>query len=200
MNKKAVRQASIISFCIATIIAACSSVFGYVNVFLLLNFDGGKWIDFAFTYITYLGDGWMWAIALVAALIYKKRYWLLIVFSAAISTIIAQSFKLFFFSNQPRPNNLIQDKNSFHTIKDVYLNDVGSFPSGHTTTAFCLYLIACALIPKKWVVPLGFLLTSIIAYSRVYQAQHFPIDIAGGIIAAITAIYISIYLTDKCIK
>ena len=200
MNKKVVRQASIISFFTATTIAVCSGIFGYVNVFLLLNFDGGKWIDIAFTYLTYLGDGWIWAIALATTLVYKKRYWLLIVFSAAISTIIAQSFKLFIFNNQPRPNNLIQDKNSFHAIKGVYLNDVGSFPSGHTTTAFCLYFIACALIPKKWILPVGFVLTSIIAYSRVYQAQHFPIDIAGGIIAAITAVYISIYLTDKCTK
>jgi membrane-associated phospholipid phosphatase len=200
MNTTVVQKAYTISFFLAVLIAICSGWFGYVQVFLALNFNGGKWLDVAFTYITYLGDGWMWAVALLSVLLYNKRYWVLIVITAAISTLIAQSFKLFIFNNQPRPNKVIVDKSSFHVIDGVYLNDVGSFPSGHTTTAFCLYFLACILIPKKWIVPLGFVITVIVAYSRVYQAQHFPIDVAGGIIAAIISVYASLYFTKKILK
>ena len=200
MNTTAVQKAYTISFCLAVLIAICSGWFGYVNVFLALNFDGGKWLDVAFTYITYLGDGWIWAVALISVLLYNKRFWVLMVITAAVSTIIAQSFKLFIFNNQPRPNKVIVDKLSFHTIEGVYLNEVGSFPSGHTTTAFCIYFLACILIPKKWIVPMGFIITTIVAYSRVYQAQHFPIDVAGGIVAAIISVYVSMYLTQKILK
>lgn len=200
MNTTAVQKAYTTSFCLAVLIAICSGWFGYVQVFLALNFNGGKWLDVAFTYITFLGDGWMWAVALLCVLLYNKRYWVLMVITAAVSTIIAQSFKLFIFNYQPRPNKVIVDKLSFHTIEGVYLNDVGSFPSGHTTTAFCIYFLACILIPKKWIVPMGFIITTIVAYSRVYQAQHFPIDVAGGIVAAIISVYVSMYLTKKILK
>lgn len=200
INKMALKQAYFISFFVALILALCSLVFGYTQVFIALNFNGGKIVDIFFTYITYFGDGWIWLLVAAVAIIQSKKNILLVVSTAAISTIIAQTCKLLVFNNQPRPVRVILDKTLYHTIDGVYLNEVGSFPSGHTTSAFCIYFLACILFPKKSVVYAGFIITLIVAYSRVYQAQHFPIDVAGGIIAAICSVYIALLINKRVIK
>jgi membrane-associated phospholipid phosphatase len=67
-----------------------------------------------------------------------------------------------------------------------------SFPSGHTATAFCIYLILCLLMKKKWWVFIGFIIAALIGYSRIYLAQHFPVDVGGGIIIAIISVAVSL--------
>jgi membrane-associated phospholipid phosphatase len=84
-----------------------------------------------------------------------------------------------------------------HTIAGVEMHYGGSFPSGHTTQAFTMYFLLCILVEKKYIVYLGLLLSLIVGYSRVYQAQHFPIDVAGGIGVAIFTAFVSIWVQNK---
>lgn len=37
-------------------------------------------------------------------------------------------------------------------------------------------------------------------YSRIYLAQHFPLDVAGGIMVAIITVLTSIYINNKIKK
>jgi membrane-associated phospholipid phosphatase len=37
----------------------------------------------------------------------------------------------------------------------------------------------------------------LVGYSRVYQAQHFPLDVAGGILVAIITVWISLWIQLK---
>ena len=63
-----------------------------------------------------------------------------------------------------------------------------SFPSGHTATAFTIFLVSVYLFPKKEVLFLGAIYAIACGYSRVYLAQHFPLDVAGGIMVAILTV------------
>lgn len=60
-----------------------------------------------------------------------------------------------------------------------------SFPSGHATVAFALASVVSAR-SDGWIIPTAsYTLASLVAYSRVNDAQHFPADVvAGGLIGA----------------
>ena len=81
-----------------------------------------------------------------------------------------------------------------HTVKGVEMHLWNSFPSGHTATAFTLFLLTTYLFPKKTVLAIGALYAIACGYSRVYLGQHFPLDVAGGITVAIITILLSIYI------
>jgi undecaprenyl-diphosphatase len=54
----------------------------------------------------------------------------------------------------------------------------GSFPSGHTSTAFACATVL-AWLDRRLAVP-AFVLATAIAVSRVYVGVHWPLDILGG--------------------
>ena len=62
-----------------------------------------------------------------------------------------------------------------------------AFMSGHTLSAFIFAFIICIYHPK-WSAP-ALLFSSLMAFSRLYFAFHYPTDVIAGIItAAITAV------------
>lgn len=191
-------KANTISFFTAIIITGFSIIIGKNDLFLLLNKDLGNTGDFFFKYATYIGDGVVWAIFAIIIL-WKNRIKLPLTFAAIIiSTLIAHYIKGHLLPINYRPVEALPDyKNLIHRIAGVEINYGGSFPSGHTTQAFTMYFLLCILVNKKWIVIVGYLLALLVGYSRVYQAQHFPIDIAGGIFVAMFTACICLWLQVK---
>jgi undecaprenyl-diphosphatase len=137
--------------------------------------------------VTYLGNGWV-------------VYWLVLVYIYYYNRLkFKESFLLLFLTqlvpgifdiiikrgvNRPRPvvalHNLIK-------AGEVHINLLGrhltehAFPSGHTVTAFSLSVALSYMFPERK--KLFYILAFIVAFSRVYDGEHYPLDvIAGGIL------------------
>ena len=108
------------------------------------------------------------------------------------STLFTHLFKDLLMPGEPRPLKGVPDFNLVHTVPGVEVHAIGSFPSGHTTTAFTVFLIGSLVIQKKWLIPVGFIYALLVGYSRIYLAQHFPTDVAGGMIAALITLFCSL--------
>lgn len=186
------KKAATITAAAAIIIFATVFSLGKINLFFFLNNDLGKPADFFFKYWTYMGDGLMFIPVLILFVLYRKKFIPLLITAFIVSTIITHLFKDLIIPNEPRPTKAITDLAQIHTVSGVELHTLGSFPSGHTTTAFTIFLIGCLMIDKKWFLFLGFIYALLVGYSRIYLAQHFPTDVAGGMIAAILTLFCSI--------
>lgn len=188
-------KANIISFFTAIIIIGFSVIVGKNNLFFLLNNDLGKQGDMFFEYATYLGDGVVWAIFAIAVIFLNWKKLPLVLIAIIISTLIAHYIKGHLLKINYRPVDELSDQlNMVHLVKGVTINYGGSFPSGHSTQVFTMYLLACLLWNKNWLLWVGLLYALLVGYSRVYLAQHFPIDVAGGIGVAIISSWIALWI------
>jgi len=60
-----------------------------------------------------------------------------------------------------------------------------SFPSGHTSSAFCTATSLSLLFPKWYVTVPSYLYAASVGYARMYQGVHYPSDvIAGALVGA----------------
>lgn len=84
---------------------------------------------------------------------------------------------------------LYAEKRPFATHKVhlllAHANDQ-SFPSDHATAAFGIAFAVTVFLSWRWGVLL-FLAALLIGFARVYDGIHYPVDIAGGFLAALIA-------------
>jgi len=193
LNTRAFYIGSLICLPVATFLFWLTYDRGMQNAFLLLNGDGGYAADQFFRFFTFFGDAILW-IPMLAYIIWKKRklYLGLAIAGFTIVTILVQVCKYFIVPDEPRPTTFITDGSYIHLVKGVDVHSISSFPSGHTATAFTFFLMICLMTKKSWWLPLGFIIACLVGYSRIYLAQHFPLDVAAGIIVAIVSVAASI--------
>lgn len=194
---KNLQTAVLITLLLSAALFGFSAWYGKGNAFLLLNTDLGPFADQLFRYGTYTGDGIIWVPVTLLILIFRRNYRILAFACIIISTLIAQLSKNVFFKGLPRPSLAFTDSSLFHSVAGVDLHTMNSFPSGHTTTAFTIFLMACFFIDKKWILSVGLLFALVAAYSRVYLAQHFPVDLAGGMLSATITIICAVAMQNK---
>ena len=199
LNYSNLNTATIATAIAATILLAASFLFNKESFFLLLNQDQGKFADFFFSAVTRFGEVLPWVVALALILILKRDFIWLLIACFIISTLFVQGLKNV-LPEQPRPTKAITNNYQIHTVPGVELHNVHSFPSGHTATAFVVFFIACLAISRKWIIAVGFVYASLVGFSRIYLAEHFPRDIAGGMLIAIATIYLGLWICKKRIK
>lgn len=191
--------ASIISIVSAIVLFAINSVLGTIPFFLLVNHDFGTTADAVLTFITHFAEEAQWIIAAFVVLLFRRHFFPLLLAAFAISTLLAQGIKNV-LPEQARPSKAITDASLYHSVKGMVLHTVNSFPSGHTTAAFTLFLIVCLLIHKKWIIPVGFAYALAVGYSRVYLAQHFLKDVAGGMLVAVISVCFAVVIQQLIVN
>jgi undecaprenyl-diphosphatase len=71
-----------------------------------------------------------------------------------------------------------------HHVHELIAHAPGqSFPSDHATAAFGVAFAIAVFVSRPWGVVLAFLAVGI-GFARVYDGIHYPLDIAGGLLAA----------------
>ena len=189
-----------ITLLIAFTLFLLSYIFGRDGLFLYFNANLGPFADTFFSYFTHLADGWILIPYLIIIVgIYKKDL-LFLVINIIFSTLLTQIPKQLIWPSINRPIASGIDLSKIHTVAGVEVHSFNSFPSGHTATAFTLFLVTIYIFPNKKVLLAGFMYALICGYSRIYLGQHFPLDIAGGIIAALLSVALSIQIRKKLFK
>lgn len=166
---------------------------------VLLSWFFRFWTNFAsapsLSFVAFVIPIWMfsrhqWPEPFAPTLLNNTEHWLIPAFcyfgSMGLSYILKRVFK------RLRP---VRDKGAFgHGLRD------GSFPSGHSLTAFCFWM---AMIVSVWMqtqsvfVTLAFAVVSVsivalTGLSRIYMAVHWPSDVAGGYV--IGAVWTFVFL------
>jgi membrane-associated phospholipid phosphatase len=186
------------------LIAGVSSCFltSKLMSFTSLNFYHSTWLDHFFSYYTMMGDGTMCILLIIALFIFKRKKLALILLVAYLSSgIFVQIVKRII--NNPRPC-LYFDQISFkysYFVNGIHKMHSGSFPSGHTTSAFAMTIVLALYFKQKWISLLFLLLAVLAGYSRIYLAQHFLEDVmAGALIGTIFGLvsyYLILLQTDR---
>lgn len=146
-------------------------------------------LDNLFRMITNLGDGLIFIPVIIIALFIRYEYAIMGVIISLCHGLLVSLFKHVLFPNLMRPKNVI-DNDLLHFVPGVDVHSAHSFPSGHTTTAFCAALFI-ALISRNNTAGFVVLLAALlVGYSRIYLLQHFLIDVAAGAVMGCFITYV----------
>jgi len=155
-------------------------------------------LDLFFKNITNLGDGICLAILTIGLLYYNYYYAVITVFSIIIQSMLVSLFKQWIFSGVLRPLSFFPEGTILNYVDGVEVLKINSFPSGHTATAFSLFLLLMLFTGQKrpWFAGLAFALAFCVGFSRVYLLQHFVVDVWFGAFFGVSSVLVAIWMSD----
>lgn len=158
---------------------------GKEQVSLNVNqYVGNPILNNFFYYITYLGDGRLVAFILAFILLYNVRLGVSATLSFLSSTLLANLLKYTVFDDVNRPYFFYQyypdPAQTIRYVDGVDLHIHNSFPSGHSTQVFAIFLCLVFASNKQSWKFLWLSLAVLASFSRVYLSQHWLTDITAG--------------------
>lgn len=148
--------------------------------------------------VTALGGSVFCICVLLTGTLFSYRYMV----SGIVSILIAMGITtlLKYAIEMPRPSVELAQAGllgGMDLVEGYSLRETLSFPSGHTTAAFCLFTTLALFARRNWVKVVLFLIAFGVAYSRIYLMQHFLSDVlAGSVIGTATAVAVYAYVRD----
>lgn len=196
---------SLFPFIIVSIVFICNALILIAfteqgELHLLANSFVGGAQDTFFKYYTHIGDGITVPILIVAACVIRRKNivpnLVLGVSTFAISGLLAQFFKRVVFSDHMRPSVVLEGQ--LNIIQGVDLHAGHSFPSGHSTVSFAMFIfIAFLFRENKLAQVIAAILAVLAAYSRVHISQHFIEDITAGAILGMCTFFLVQWILNK---
>lgn len=165
------------------------TVYSKPDIHIWLNGHNSGFLDQIFRHVTFLGDGLFVICIAVLMLFYSLRSSVFLMTAYLSTGLVVQIFKRIVFADYPRPVKYFHDSVQLHLVDGVRMMNGHSFPSGHSASAFALFLCLAIFSRNRFVKVICFILACTVAYSRVYLSQHFLVDIlAGSLIGVIGTI------------
>lgn len=144
-----------------------------------INGHHNSLLDKFFFVFTYLGDGLVFLPPLIALLFVRYRFALIAACAWVAHGVISHILKRWVFGDFPRPGAVL-DHTLLYFVPGVQVHDHFSFPSGHTTTIFCLAMLLSLVSGSRLFSLTMLVIALLVGYSRIYLLQHFLMDVAGG--------------------
>lgn len=185
-------------FILLFIFCSLTVLYGNSAVFHIVNNAHSPFTDFLFVSFSDLGDGLL-AFMLVFILLWIsfREALTLLVITLIIITLIAV-FKRYLFIDFHRPLFYFGEQ-MIRIVPGYNPPKLHTFPSGHTATAFSVYLYLSFLARNNSLKFSLFLVAALIGYSRIYLAAHFPADVIGGSVLA-TLVTVVVYVLSRRIN
>lgn len=143
-------------------------------------------------FFSWLGESSAMGILLVISFFYRFKTSITIAFVWFSGACYSWLFKLWLLKGLPRPFEFYSQKGILiQVVEGVKVHHFNTFPSGHTLTAFSAAFLVLYMYPKT-TRPLQMLLVLLAAtcgLSRVVLAQHWPLDVLGGMLLGTLAFY-----------
>jgi membrane-associated phospholipid phosphatase len=178
------------------------AIYDKETLFFAINSRYSTLGDFYFKYYTHVGDGIFYLFMAFLVLLFGSRYKaILMVASYAFTSLLAQSIKYNIPGQNFRPrSHFWLDSHRIHFVDGIDIMVSYSFPSGHTTSAFSMFLLFSLFVKNRFLSFLFFVMALLVGYSRMYLGQHFFADVYGGAIIGTVFTLITCYLLDSVWK
>ncbi len=179
------RKAHVTFFLFPTLIALLTGgffLFGYSkeSIHLAINAQHYPWADTLFNYWTYLGEGWLFTLAIPLALFISWRAALQFSITGLFTLGVTGLFKNVLYKGEPRPIEYFNGIAELNLVDGVNMAHWNSFPSGHTMAAFSIWFALAMILKKKGLSFIFFIVAFGVGYSRMYLNQHFLVDVVAG--------------------
>ncbi|WP_158605883.1 phosphatase PAP2 family protein [Taibaiella sp. KBW10] len=185
------------AFLLWVLVGGCLLIhYGDAFLFRYIHIRHTDLLDTFFKYFTLFGT----ALLIIPVLLclywfrYRNNAFLGLLLTTQLGSLLINQGLKFWFA-RPRPAALYEKEAWFHHIPGETLHYGNSFPSGHTAGAFAFFLLLSLLLRKRhWFWAFAFLICALlVAYSRIYLAQHFFADVYAGSIEGVLVCLIGIY-------
>ncbi len=143
--------------------------------------------------ITRLGDGGsLWIVLAIILLVLNK--------TRKVGAASAVALIITFLTVNLGIKNMVARTRPYEVI-DGLINLVEkqsdfSFPSGHSAHAFAVGVVILIMMPKKIGVPI-FVISILMAFSRLYVGVHYPTDVIAGAILGTIIAFLSVFIVNK---
>ncbi len=175
-------------------------LFSKSSIHIAINQTHNRLLDVLFKYITVIGNGWFIVFICCVLLFVKFRYSIIIGLSGLLSGIFVQFLKRVFFEDIERPKKFFSGIYDLYFVPDTNIFSFYSFPSGHTTTAFSVFLCLTIFSKNKTMKFVYFTFAVLVGFSRIYLSQHFLIDALVGSIIGFTFTLIIYYFMNQILS
>ncbi len=168
--------------------------YGKKPLHLFVNQFHSPFWDTFFKYFTNVGDGLFAGLILFILLFFINiRNIFIGLATFLISGFISQLFKKVAYFDEFRPSKTF-GPNELYYVPGELLHYYNSFPSGHSTTAFAMFMFLAYVFKKQYLQISFAIIACLVAYSRVYLSQHFFVDVVCGGLIGMTSFILSYFI------